>query len=713
MDGVTGTTAADRQVRLPRAPGVKNKQPAPTQITAEQLLRESKALQADEFKPPKVVITDPEELAEYRLGKRKDFEDQVRRVGRWNASIWVKYAQWEEAQKDFRRARSVWERALDTDHRNVSVWLKYVEMEMRHRFVNHARNLWDRAVTLLPRIDQLWYKYIHMEEMLGNVPAARQIFERWMQWEPDHHGWAAYIKMELRYGEVERARAIYERYVRCLPSVKAWVRYAKFELKAGDAAKARSCYERACEELGEDAQHQELYIKFAEFETMVGEVERARAIYKYALDHLPKSVAQDLHRKFMAFEKQHGGRESVEEALIAERRFAYEGAVRQDPLNYDSWFNYLRLEESAGDVERCREVYERAIAAVPPAPEKRYWQRYVYIWIKYALFEELDAEDIERGREVYRAALKIIPHSIFTFGKIWIMAAQLEIRARRLDAARKIMGTAIGMCPKDKLFRSYIEMELALGCVDRCRTLYAQYLKWNPANSGAWGRFAELEASLGESERARSLYELAIAQPALDMPEALWKAYIDFEIEEGDRERARDLYERLLQRTHHVKVWLSFAKFEATALEELALGVADEDDGKLLRPKEDSEGFGDAEAVAERDARARMVFERGFKALREGQPDAKEEAVMLLEAWREFEKSLERRGGQPDAVASKMPKRVKRKRPILLADGTESGGMEEYYDYVFPDEAQGDSAAKLKLLEAAQRWKKRQKTETL
>ena len=51
------------------------------------------------------------------------------------------------------------------------------------------------AVSLLPRIDQLWYKYIHMEEMLGNVAGARQIFERWMQWEPDHHGWMAYIRV--------------------------------------------------------------------------------------------------------------------------------------------------------------------------------------------------------------------------------------------------------------------------------------------------------------------------------------------------------------------------------------------------------------------------------------------------------------------------------------------------------------------------------------
>jgi crooked neck len=31
------------------------------------------------------------------------------------------------------------------------------------------------------------------------------------------------------------------------------------------------------------------------------------------------------------------------------------------------------------------------------------------------------------------------------------------------------------------------------------------------------------------------------------------------------------------------------------------------------------------------------VYERGYRSLREVQPDAKEEAVMLLEAWRDFE----------------------------------------------------------------------------
>lgn len=62
------------------------------------------------------------------------------------------------------------------------------------------------------------------------------------------------------------------------------------------------------------------------------------------------------------------------------------------PHNYDTWIDYVRLEESNGDAKLIRETYERAIAQVPPAPDKALWRRYIYLWINYALFEELDME---------------------------------------------------------------------------------------------------------------------------------------------------------------------------------------------------------------------------------------------------------------------------------------------------------------------------------
>ncbi len=74
-----------------------------------------------------------------------------------------------------------------------------------------------------------------------------------------------------------------------------------------------------------------------------------------------------------------------------------------------------------------------------------------------------------------------------------------------------------------QIFKTYIEIELQLGNIDRCRRLYEKYLEWAPANCYAWSKFAELERSLGETERGRAIFELAIAQPVLDMPELLWK----------------------------------------------------------------------------------------------------------------------------------------------------------------------------------------------
>ncbi|KAK9067586.1 hypothetical protein SSX86_011697 [Deinandra increscens subsp. villosa] len=681
-------TRKETEVRLPRPTRVKNKTPAPIQLTSEQILRDARERQEAEIRPAKQKITDSTELEDYRLRKRKEFEDLVRRV-RWNKSAWVKYAKWEESQKDFKRARSVWERAFHVDCTDHTMWLKYAAAEMKNKSINHARNVWDRAVTFLPRVDQLWCKYIHMEEMLGNVAGARQIFERWMSWEPDQHAWLSYIKFELRYNETERARAIYERFVRCTPKAGAWIRYAKFEMKNGEISRARNCYERAAAKLEDyDEEAETLFVAFAEFEEMCKEPERARCLYKFALDHIPKGRAEVLYRKFVAFEKQYGDREGIEDAIVGKRRFQYEEEVGKNPLNYDYWLEYIRLEESVGNKPRIREVYERAIANAPPADEKRYWQRYIYLWISYALYEELDAQDVSRTRGVYSQCLKLIPHKKFSFAKLWLLAAQFEIRQLNLSGARSILGNAIGIAPKDKIFKKYIEIELQLGNIDRCRKLYEKYLEWSPENCYAWSKYAELERSLSETERARAIFELAIAQPALDMPESLWKAYIDFEIAAGEFERTRHLYERLLDRTKHLKVWISYAKFEASAIEEEA--------------EEQQEELPEDVLLEQRKLciqRARGVFENAINYFRTSSaPELKEERAMLLEEWLNMESSFGELG-DIELVRVKLPKKLKKRRRIEIDDG-----YEEYIDYLFPEEAQ---ASNLKILEQAYKWKKR------
>lgn len=165
------------------------------------------------------------------------------------------------------------------------------------------------------------------------------------------------------------------------------------------------------------------------------------------------------------------------------------------------------------------------------------------------------------------------------------------------------------------------------------------------------------------------------------------QAYIDFEIEQEEHEKARCLYERLLERTQHIKVWMSFAQFELT------LATTNRDDPLM--------------AIAA----ARSVYQRANRCLRslklsEDTTTNKEERVMLLEAWRDFEND---HGDHQSltSVTNLLPKRVKKRRRIQTSDGSDAG-WEEYFDYIFPE----DEASKpnLKLLAMAKAWKKNKET---
>mmetsp|Transcript_16844 Transcript_16844/g.36727 ORF Transcript_16844/g.36727 Transcript_16844/m.36727 type:complete len:696 (+) Transcript_16844:82-2169(+) len=673
-----------------RSTGIKNRAAATIQISSEQILREAADRQEAHVPEAVVKIHDAEEYQAHLRDRRKIFEDNIR-YRREHIGNWVKYSRFEEENKEFERARSIFERALEVEHRSSELWLRYAEFEMRNEFINHARNVLDRAVQILPRVDFLWYKYVYVEEMVGDIPKCRAVFERWMKWMPDDNAWLSFARFETRCGYMDRAEAVMRHYVNAYPSARAFLKFAKWaEFEAKNASLARTIYEAALSELEpEEVKQARVFKQFASFEERQGENERARLIYKHALELLnlgdsgqirdhemdedvsnyEQSKRDELYKTYITFEKKHGDREGIEGLVLTKQRAQYKKRLEEDPFDYDGWFELAKLEQDHGEVDAARDVYERAVANIPPSNQKDDWRRYIFLWVYYAVFEELTHKDLERASQVYETCLSIIPHKDFSFAKIWILAAQLHVRRKDLTAARKLFGKAIGMCGKEKIYTEYIALELALGEVDRCRSLYNNYLKAMPHNCRAWSKYAELEKAVGETERCRALYELAISQQALDMPEMLWKGYIDFEIEESDAGRARKLYERLLEKTGHVKVWISFAQFEASAI-----------------------GKG-AEA-------ARGVFRKGYDQLKA--QEFNEERVLLLDEWRAFEKS----NGDAStlaAVDAMMPRRIKRKR--MRDDANEEGGWDEYFDYQFPDDETGAAAGNYKILEMAAKWK--------
>lgn len=309
------------------------------------------------------------------------------------------------------------------------------------------------------------------------------------------------------------------------------------------------------------------------------------------------------------------------------------------------------------------------------------------MWLNYALFEEIETKDYDRARQVYQTAIRVVPHKQFTFAKLWLMFAKFELRRFDLPAARKILGVAIGMCPKEALFKGYIQLELDLREFDRVRTLYEKYIEFDPSNSSAWVKYAELEAQLEDFERTRAIFELGTTQQPLAMPEVLWKAYIDFETEEGSREGTRTLYERLIALSGHWKVWISYAEFEAG---EIPLARA------LREEKEDEDE--EVEMVPGDVERARQVFERGYNDLR--RQGLKNERAALLEVWKAFE---EKNGSSDDIqkVQGKMPL-VSRRR---VMEGNEAVLD---WDMVFPDDEKESNPTSFQFLQMAHAWKKAQ-----
>ena len=103
---------------------------------------------------------------------------------------------------------------------------------------------------------------------------------------------------------------------------------------------------------------------------------------------MPKEKAKKLYELYLNFEKEHGTSAEIDEVVLGERRSHYKDLLAKNPLNYEAWLNLALLEESLGNQDRIREVYEAAVAQLPPAEEKRFWRRYIYLWLNYAVWEE-------------------------------------------------------------------------------------------------------------------------------------------------------------------------------------------------------------------------------------------------------------------------------------------------------------------------------------
>lgn len=670
---------------------VKNKAPASVQITAEQLLREAWDHKEALPKPvPRQQIVDAEELADYQRHERQQFEMRIVR-NRSHTPLWLRYARWEESQSEFKRARSIYERAIDNDYREPTVWLAYAEMEMRHRFVNHARNVLDRAVSYLPRVDSLWLKYAHMEEMLKRDDLVRVIYNRWLEWIPNESAYFSFIRFELRCSQIVNVRTVYEKLVKAHPKVNHYIKYAYFEEGEAQLARARGVFERASKELPVQSLNVRFFVDFAKFELRQNQIDRVRAIFNYATNIVTIKEKDELNREYFNFERQHGNNEQIEGALIKKKITQLQNTTESEPTNYEAWFDLLQLHERLSAENDIREAYEKAIACKPKALTKPGWSRYLYVWLAYAAWTELSCKDSSTTIEVYKRCVSSIPnqHKTFSFGKLWRMYAHAEIRQGNLESARRILGTGLGLLPKKKsLYLAYVDLETSLGEFDRARKIFGLWVQRDARNSQPFLSFADFELKFGELTRARKILEIATTINDLKDQLRVWDKIAEL-IGIENIEKASDICEQYIAENNSLYQWRTYLNVLSTAQVE--------------------------------SDQIRKVCERAYKALKEKamKLDAisgsieREDAMTIGQIWLSWEKSQASDDLEKQKERIEHVKRVLPRRKSNNNQATENERISEEVTsnlpsrLVFPEE-EATSTAQDKILALSKLWKSQQ-----
>ncbi|CAL9738290.1 pre-mRNA-splicing factor Clf1p [Monosporozyma servazzii] len=689
------------------------------QITDTSILNDAFARKKPIKVSTKVNIADLDELKDYQLRKRTEYESYLKR-NRLDMGQWIRYALFEIEQHDIRRARSIFERALLVDTSYIPLWIRYIDSELKLKYINHARNLLDRAVSTLPRVDKLWYKYLFVEESLENWDVVRSLYNKWTSLEPGTNAWNSYVEFEIRQNQWDNVRRIYSRYVNIFPeTTDIWFKWIKFETVYGSTTTTRQVYSLAVDSLishenslAKATNFQEnlldLIISFANWEASKQELERAKAIFNVAIEKWPNNTI--LKNALLNFDKRYGDNLTINGNILLKRKSNYEKILLGMPRDYDTWWIYLDLMEEnfpsefLVSVEKATDIANKPLI-IPKSKIDIAWQRYLFLWIRHLTYIELQLNDIDHCRQLYNKLIDdIIPHSNFTYNKIWIMFAHFEIRQENIPRARQILGKCIGLCPSDEIFQEYINIEIKLKEFDRVRTLYEKFIEFKSNDISTWFTYAQLEENLGDEDRARGIFKIMLNPDvmnfSLDVRKEVMEKFITFETDAEEYNNGRALYRDYLKLTNYsVEVWISYAMYECSVPTEEQLSALSEANENLADDEEIQ--FEPAEVNFDK---GREVYEEALTYFKtHNDPFGR---IKMLEALQEFENKFGNETTQ-DTVTKRMP--IKKISHVLI-NGVET----ERVDYVFPDDSEtsepiAEPQSKVpKFLAMANKWKQQQ-----
>ncbi|GMH30328.1 hypothetical protein Nepgr_032171 [Nepenthes gracilis] len=366
-------------------------------------------------------------------------------------------------------------------------------------------------------------------------------------------------RVKLFEGNPTRQILTYTEAVRTVDPMKAvgkphtlWVAFAKLYENHKDLANARVIFEKAVQVNYKTVDHlASVWCEWAEME----------------LRHKNFQGALELMR-----------RATAEPSVLVKRTVAADGNEPVQIKLHKSlrlWTFYVDLEESLGTLESTRAVYERILDLRIATPqiiinyamlleEHKYFEaafkvyergvkifKYPHvkdIWVTYLskFVKRYGKMKLERARELFQNAVESAPAE--SKKPLYLQYAKLEEDYGLAKQAMKVYDEATQSVPANEklsMYEIYIARAAEIFGVPKTREIYEQAIQYGLPDSKDVKtmclKYAELEKSLGEIDRARGVYTYAsqFADPRTDSD--FWSRWHDFEVQHGNEDTFREM----------------------------------------------------------------------------------------------------------------------------------------------------------------------------
>lgn len=388
-----------------------------------------------------------------------------------------------------------------------------------------------------------------------------------------------------------------------------WTAFAKFYESHDDLENARVIFEkatqvnyRAVDDLASSwCEWIEMELRHKEYDHAIKVSRQAVGQKKAAATKADKQLVQN---RIFRSTKLWALSIDIEESLgtVATTRAAYDSALELKVATPALILSYAKFLEERKYFEEAFKVYERGIKVFP-------WPHVNDIWLTYLnrFVERYGGRKLERARDLFEQAVEKAPAK--SARRLHMLYARLEEEHGLARHALSIYNRATKAVEEKDMYDMYmvlLKKTAQLFGQTRTREIYDQAMEALPQEriKDACVRYARMETTLGEVDRARAIYTHAsqFCDPRKD--EEFWKLWRGFEVQHGNEDTFRDM----LRVRRSVQAVFSTVHFNAT-------DIAAENNDEALDPMQAAE----AKLKSEEDRK------RAGGAM--GTPDAKRQRV--------------------------------------------------------------------------------------